>query len=271
MTEKGSQNIDILSNAYYKYSINQSHDNLRRLQELTGTKNLSAALRVTQAMILKSRQIKPLTSLQQALSRLRRVHLIQGRVFSEELQQLDHSIKQRLLHLEHRDMRKMQAHIFHLCCKVLRNSVLGGHSKIIGPHMLELGGSQDFTHDTQELCKLSTFENGSEKLIFLTQRLVELQDKYIPGSVTETQLWQFLILCFVIVEHPAMLLDLEDAQKGLDAEENDLQQAHWMKRITIAVANIYDEALPLLKTNPPKDLQNLKANAVFKARTRSRQ
>lgn len=267
MNFKQPQDIDTLSNAYYKYSINQSHGNLRRLQELTGTTNLSAALKVTQGMILRSRRVKSLNSLQQAIGRLRRVNLIQGRALSQEFQQLDHSIKERLLHLEKRDMRKMQTHIFYLCCRALKNKIFQGQSKIIGPNMLNLCSSNEFKQDVNYLCKLPETTVPREKLLFLTQKLVEMQDKYLPGSMVESHLWQFLILCLITAEHPTMLLDLQEAQKGLDPEEGDLQEAHWMKRISVAVANIYEEALPILETHPPADLQNLKASAIFKSRT----
>lgn len=267
MNFKQPHDIDVLSNAYYKYSINQSHDNLRRLQLLTGTTNLSAALKVTQGMILKSRQIKSLNSLQQAIGRLRRVNMIQGRVLSQEFQQLDHSIKERLQNLEKRDMRKMQAHIFHLCCQALRDKVTGGESKIIGRQMVALYRSADFKQDVSSLTKLSELPANREKLAFITRKFLELQDKYLPGSAIESQLWQLVIVCFLMIEHPGLLLDLEDAQKGLDPEESGLDEAHWMKRITIAVTNIYQEALPILETNPPADLQNLKTNALFKSRT----
>ena len=256
--------LDILSNAYCKYSINQSSGNLQRLQQLTGTETLSEAVRVTQGMITKTCHIQPLNSFQQAISRLRRVHLIQGRAFSHEFQQLHETIQHRLKQIERRDMRKMQAHIFHLCCKILRERIVSRQTKIIGPSILNLYASAEFTEDIQPLLRLSGLSSRSEKLAHLTQNLLELQDKYMHGSAVESQIRQLLILCFVSLENPSLLLDLQDAQKGLDSEEVDGAQSNWVKHVTLAITSIYQEALPILEAHPPIDLQNIKTDALFR-------
>ncbi len=251
--------LNQISDAYAKYSVTPTADNLKRLGELTGRKDLGEILEATDALVKEAHDVKGLERLQAAIGRLdseRRILLdrriqdkargcLNGRMVRDQLANLSQAIVLRIRLLTGADevQKRLQCQIFGLCCERYQEKIEARTTKILGPSTYDIMKDPEFLQDAQAFNKISSCSNPTEKLAFFTDHVNELQDKYLPGGVKPEQLCQLLIIMFSHAANPQLLSDIEEVDRCLPAQQKQTPLGSLLQAANRAVLMIQQEAL----------------------------
>jgi len=255
--------LEKLSEAYVRYALNPSTENLQLLQEFTEESKLTDILSATETMVGRARSVRILRNLRQAIGELRRepeIVLLQKKklrdspnqlrkrvgTVKQHLSDLYKSIRKRIRVLtkgdEVRDRVRQQ--LFGLCCRRYQEKIRLHTCKLLGPHSYELAQDPSFIEAAQNFARLSECEDARQCVKFFIDHVHELQDRFLPGEVLPEQLCQLMIVTLATANNPELIDDLKRVDKALTKSDRRAGAGDLMQAASTAVYLIQKEALP---------------------------
>ncbi len=256
--------IEKLGEAYLRYALNPSGDNLSTLEKLTGAKSLLDVLEATEVLVDESSAVKPLRNVQKAIRQLdaepeiffldKRIQAKSHKQFSNanfdvinsHIRKLRRTLRRRIRHLTQSDKlkAKVQMQLFALCCRRFMEMIEKGCADLLGPQSYDIAENKNFLKDARLINQMSKLRHPKKKLEFFCEHVNRLQDKYLPGEVVEDQLCQLLIVALTCADNPQLLWDLQIADRAVTPRQRHSIEGQLMHAASVAVYMIQREALP---------------------------